>query len=85
MQIFLAIAGICIALFSFKLNKQKYQDSWLETYRIIHETFWNDEAYKKYRQWLSCDRSYGELRKVLIKRKKIAENEPNEQAIRKNF
>ena len=67
------ITGTVVAVFVYILSRQQLRDSWLQTYKELHETFWSDSTFRNVRAWLACDSAYEPLRAVLEKRRAIDE------------
>lgn len=67
------VIGSIIAYFVYKLGRHQQKETWVRTYREIHETFWNDPIMAKVRYWINYDRAYLEIKPILQKRKIIDE------------
>ncbi len=65
------MASIVIAALAYKFSRQQARESWLRTYKELHETFWSDPDFRKIRAWLACNRSYSTIQPVLVKRQLI--------------
>lgn len=75
LQAIIGFAGVVIAGLVYVLSRQQARESWLRTYKELHETFWSDTDFRKIRAWLACDNSYSKIRPTLKKRQMI-NNEP---------
>ena len=70
--------GVLIGWLGLRHSHQLARDSWLRTYKDLHEVFWSDPDFPKIRAWLACDSAYSQVVPVLRKRMKI-DQEPAAQ------
>jgi hypothetical protein len=70
-RIITGLLGIIIAYLIYQLNKRQQGETWVNAYRQIHETFWNDPIMARVRCWINYDRAYLEIKPILQKRKEI--------------
>lgn len=67
------VMGALIAWLGYKLSRQQSRESWLRTYKDLHEAFWSDPDFREIRAWLACDAAYSRLCPILSKRRQIDE------------
>jgi len=65
------IAGIVIAALVYKFSRQQDRESWLRTYKELHETFWSDPDFRTIRAWLASNDAYSTIQPILEKRRLI--------------
>ena len=68
LQCIIGTASIVIAIYVFKLNHLRREDSWVKSFNELHNQFWNDDSFKKVRSWIANDNDYQNLEAILIKR-----------------
>jgi hypothetical protein len=64
--------GLIAAVLVYKFSRQQARESWLRTYKELHEFFWSDSDFQEIRAWLACNRSYAKIQPILEKRQLIA-------------
>lgn len=76
----LGLAGVLIAAgLVYKFSRQQARESWLRTYKELHEFFWSDPDFREIRAWLACTDAYAKIQPVLEKRQLIdKENRPSD-------
>ena len=67
------VFGIIIAYLIYQLDRHRQKETWVKTYREIHEAFWNDPVMAKVRYWINYDRAYLEIKPILQKREEVDE------------
>jgi hypothetical protein len=66
---------VFIAALGIKLSRQQARDSWLRTYKELHETFWSEPDFQEVRAWLANEVTYATVKPVLKKRQAMANNQ----------
>lgn len=65
--------GVVIAGLVHRHSIQQARESWLRTYKELHEAFWSDPDFREIRSWLACDSAYSIIQPIMKKRQLIAE------------
>jgi hypothetical protein len=66
---FAGIANVVIAYFVLRLRSQQARESWLRTYKDLHESFWSEPDFREVRTWLACNQSYAHVQYVFERRR----------------
>lgn len=71
----IGVAAVVIAWLGYRFSRQQARESWLRTYKELHEKFWNDAEFREVRAWLAYEVAYALIEPVLEKRKSLAKKE----------
>jgi hypothetical protein len=82
-QLLISIIGVVIAWLLYRLNVQQQRDTWLRTFKDMHEAFWNDADMAEVRAWLACQAAYLEIEPILAKRKRIEDGKDDPRNLSK--